>query len=61
VSVNVEDHEAMPLARLLDEVRSRARVRATELVGLAPEAAFAGWPADITIRNRRSIEEALGS
>jgi glutamate formiminotransferase len=61
VSVNVEDDRAMPLATLLEEVRSRARVREAELVGLAPEAAFAGWPKDVTIRNRRTIEEALGS
>lgn len=61
VSVNVEDHRAMPLARLLDEVRSRARVREAELVGLAPAEAFEGWPADVRIRNRRTIEDALGS
>lgn len=59
VSVNVEDHHAMPLARLLDEVRSRARVRKAELVGLAPASAFAGWPDDVPVRHRRTIEEAL--
>lgn len=56
VSCNVEDHHATPLARLLDEVRSRARVRDTELVGLAPPGAFAGWPADVGVRNRRELE-----
>ncbi|MFL5846941.1 MAG: glutamate formiminotransferase [Solirubrobacteraceae bacterium] len=61
VSVNVEDHRAMPLATLLEEVRSRARVREAELVGLAPAAAFDGWPDSVTIRNRRTIEEAIGS
>jgi glutamate formiminotransferase len=61
VSVNVEDPHAMPLAKLLDEVRSRARVRVAELVGLAPADAFAGWPEDVTIRNRRTLEQALGS
>ena len=61
VSCNVEDHRAMPLATLLEHVRSRARVREAELVGLAPEEAFAGWPSSVTIRNRRSIEEVLGS
>jgi glutamate formiminotransferase len=61
VSVNVEDHHAMPLAALLDEVRSRARVREAELVGLAPEEAFAGWPEDVPIRHRRTLEQALGS
>lgn len=61
VSVNVEDHHAMPLATLLGEVASRARVREAELVGLAPAEAFEGWPADVRIRNRRTIEDALGS
>jgi glutamate formiminotransferase len=61
VSVNVEDHRATPLARLLEEVRSHARVREAELVGLAPAAAFDGWPDDVSIRHRRTIEEALGS
>lgn len=61
VSVNVEDHRAMPLATLLDEVRSRARVREAELVGLAPAEAFAGWPESVRVRNRRTIEDALGS
>jgi glutamate formiminotransferase len=61
VSVNVEDHHAVPLATLLEEVASRARVREAELVGLAPAEAFAGWPADVPIRHRRTIEEALGS
>jgi glutamate formiminotransferase len=59
VSVNVEDPAGMPLATVLEEVRSRARVREAELVGLAPEAAFAGWPQDVPIRNKRTIEDAL--
>src|SRR4051794_7280663 len=59
VSVNVEEPDEMPLATLLEHVRSRARVRETELVGLAPEAAFAGWPRDVPIRNKRTIEDAL--
>ena len=61
VSCNVEDHRAMPLATLLEEVSSRARVREAELVGLAPAEAFAGWPEDVKVRNRRTIEEVLGS
>jgi glutamate formiminotransferase/glutamate formiminotransferase/formiminotetrahydrofolate cyclodeaminase len=59
VSTNVEDHEAVPLAELLDAVRRHAGVREAELVGLAPEAAFAGWPEDVPLRNRRTVEEAL--
>ena len=59
VSVNIERPEAMPLATLLEHVRARVRVREAELVGLAPESAFAGWPQDVPIRNRRTIEDAL--
>lgn len=61
VSCNVEDPVAVPLARLLDAVQARARVREAELVGLAREAAFAGWPDDVPIRHRRTLEDALRS
>jgi glutamate formiminotransferase/glutamate formiminotransferase/formiminotetrahydrofolate cyclodeaminase len=61
VSCNVEDHEALPLARLLEAVERHAPVAEAELVGLAPHAAFAGWPERVPIRNRASIEERLES
>jgi glutamate formiminotransferase len=61
LSCNVEDHEALPLAELLAAVERHAVVAETELVGLAPEAAFAGWPDRIPIRNRATIEERLSS
>jgi glutamate formiminotransferase / 5-formyltetrahydrofolate cyclo-ligase len=61
VSCNVEDHEALALARLLEAVERHAPVTEAELVGLAPEAAFAGWPARVPIRNRATIEERLSS
>ena len=60
VSVNVEDPEEVPLARLLDTVVRHAEVAEAELVGLAPDAAFAGWPDKVPIRNRRTIEDAVG-
>ena len=60
VSCNVEDHRATPLARLVDAVQRHAPVSETELVGLAPQAAFDGFPDDVPVRNRRTIEEALG-
>ena len=60
VSTNVEDHVRVPLARLLDAVRRHASVVEAELVGLAPRAAFAGWPEDVAVRNRRTVEDALG-
>jgi glutamate formiminotransferase/glutamate formiminotransferase/formiminotetrahydrofolate cyclodeaminase len=61
VSCNVEDHEALPLADLLAAVERHAVVAEAELVGLAPEAAFAGWPDRVPIRNRATIEERLSS
>ena len=59
LSVNVENHEAVPLARLLAAVSQFARVTAGEVVGLPPRAAFDGWPDDVPLRNRRTLEEAL--
>jgi glutamate formiminotransferase / 5-formyltetrahydrofolate cyclo-ligase len=59
VSCNVEDHEALVLARLLEAVERHAPVAAAELVGLAPQRAFEGWPERVPIRNRATIEERL--
>jgi glutamate formiminotransferase len=59
VSTNVEDHRAVSLARLLDAVRAHVGVTGAEVVGLPPRAAFDGWPDDVPIRNRRTLEDAL--
>jgi glutamate formiminotransferase / 5-formyltetrahydrofolate cyclo-ligase len=59
ISTNVEDHRRTPLAILVEAVRRHAPVSGGELVGLAPEAAFEGWPQEIPVRNRRTVEEAL--
>jgi glutamate formiminotransferase/glutamate formiminotransferase/formiminotetrahydrofolate cyclodeaminase len=61
VSTNVEDHRAVKLGAVLDAVRRHAAVAGCELVGLAPEAAFDGFPDDVAIRNRRTLEDALSS
>lgn len=61
VSTNVEDHVAVPLARVVAAVARHARVAGCELVGLAPEAAFADFPAGVAVRNRRTVEDALSS
>jgi glutamate formiminotransferase / 5-formyltetrahydrofolate cyclo-ligase len=61
VSCNVEDHVALALARLLEAVERHAPVAEAELVGLAPQAAFDGWPERVPIRNRATIEERLSS
>jgi glutamate formiminotransferase / 5-formyltetrahydrofolate cyclo-ligase len=63
VSTNVHDHRAVPLARVVEQVRAQAPIRAAELIGLAPRAAFEGFPEDVPLRGfdpeRHLIEEAL--
>ncbi|HMS62730.1 MAG TPA: hypothetical protein PKD63_10655, partial [Solirubrobacteraceae bacterium] len=59
VSANVEDHRAVPLAALLEAVVRHAPVARAELVGLAPRAALDGWPADVPVLGRATIEDAL--
>jgi glutamate formiminotransferase/glutamate formiminotransferase/formiminotetrahydrofolate cyclodeaminase len=59
VSTNVEDHRSTPLADVVAAVARHAPVAGCELVGLAPAAAFAGFPAAVAVRNRRTIEDAL--
>jgi glutamate formiminotransferase/glutamate formiminotransferase/formiminotetrahydrofolate cyclodeaminase len=61
VSTNVEDHGAVGLAQVLDAVARHAPVACCELVGLAPAAAFDGFPDDVRVRNRRTLEDALSS
>jgi glutamate formiminotransferase / 5-formyltetrahydrofolate cyclo-ligase len=59
VSTNVEDHRAVPLATLIEAVARHATPLRAELVGLAPAAAFEGFPPDLPVANRRTVEEAL--
>jgi glutamate formiminotransferase/glutamate formiminotransferase/formiminotetrahydrofolate cyclodeaminase len=65
VSTNVHDHRAVPLAEVVERVRSRAPVAEAELIGLAPRAAFAGFPEDVPLRGfspeRHILEEALAA
>jgi glutamate formiminotransferase/glutamate formiminotransferase/formiminotetrahydrofolate cyclodeaminase len=65
VSFNVHDHRAAPLRDLVEAVRRSAPVAEAELVGLAPAAAFDGFPADVPLRgfdpDRHLIENALNS
>jgi glutamate formiminotransferase/glutamate formiminotransferase/formiminotetrahydrofolate cyclodeaminase len=54
VSTNVHDPIAVPLASVVQRVRDLAaavgaRLAAAEVVGLAPEAAVAGMPADLPL------------
>jgi glutamate formiminotransferase / 5-formyltetrahydrofolate cyclo-ligase len=63
VSTNVHDHRAVPLRDIVAYVRERAEVAEAELVGLAPRAAFDGFPEDVPLRGfdpeRHILEEAL--
>jgi glutamate formiminotransferase / 5-formyltetrahydrofolate cyclo-ligase len=65
VSTNVHDHRAAPLAEIVARVRARAKVAEAELVGLAPRAAFDGFPTDVPLRGflpeRHLIENALAA
>jgi glutamate formiminotransferase / 5-formyltetrahydrofolate cyclo-ligase len=65
VSTNVQDHRAVPLRDVVDYVRERATVAEAELIGLAPRAAFEGFPDDVPLRafdpERHLIEEALAA
>ena len=59
VSCNVEDHRAVPLAQLVSAVARRARVAACEVIGLPPAEAFDGFPDDVPVRGRHTLEDAL--
>jgi len=61
VSTNVEDHRATPLRAVVEAVARHAPVKGAELVGLAPEAAFDGFPANVELRGYATIEQSLQS
>jgi glutamate formiminotransferase len=60
VSTNIEDHRAVTATDVLDAVRRHQPVARAELVAPAPEAALAGWPADVELRMPGAIEALLG-
>ena len=64
VSMNVERPLETPLAVVVEAVRRHAAVAVAELVGLAPSAAFEGFPQDVPVPGfdpaRHLIENALG-
>jgi len=63
VSTNVDDYRTTPLRAVVEHVRGQAEVAETELVGLAPEAAFEGFPDDVPVRGfspeRHLVENVL--
>jgi glutamate formiminotransferase len=59
VSMNIDDHLALPLAEVVAAIARHATPLEAELVGLAPRAAFEGFPDELHVRNRRYVEDAL--
>jgi len=63
ISCNVEDTQAVPLARLIHAVLEYASISAGELVGLAPQHAFDGFPWELAMPgfdpSRHILENAL--
>ncbi len=59
VSTNVEDHRAVPLARLVAAIARHATPARAELVAPAPEAALVGFPLDLPLTGPPTIERAL--
>jgi glutamate formiminotransferase len=65
VSTNLHDHRSVSLGEIVERVRARAPVAEAELIGLAPRAAFDGFPDDVALRGfspeRHILEEALAA
>ncbi len=61
VSTNIEDHHAVSAAAVVEAVRRHAPVAGAELVGVPPAAALAGFPQDVRLRGRKTLEEVLDS
>jgi len=63
VSMNVEDPFARPLAAIVEEIQTHARVGTAEIVGLVPRASLEGWPESLELRGfdpaRQLAENAL--
>jgi len=60
VSTNVEDHRAVTATAVLAAVARHHVVKRAELVAPAPQAALAGWPADVELSTPGAIEALLG-
>jgi glutamate formiminotransferase len=64
VAMNVERPCELPLARIVELARRHAAILGAELVGLAPQAALAGFPDDLSLGSfdpeRHLLERALG-
>lgn len=61
ISMNVERPLDTPLSDVIAAIAKHARIAEAELVGVAPRAAFGGFPDDLVCRNRATIEDALAA
>lgn len=61
VSMNVEDYRRTPLAEVVHAIARHANIAEAELVGLAPRAAFEGFPSELNVRELQTIEDALAA
>ena len=61
VSMNVEDYRRTRLAEVVEAIARHAVISEAELVGLAPRAAFEGFPSELNIRGLETIEDALAT
>jgi glutamate formiminotransferase / 5-formyltetrahydrofolate cyclo-ligase len=62
VSTNIEDPRSASPADVVEAIAAlagRGAIRNAELVGLAPSAAFAEFPADVPLTGLETIEDAL--
>jgi glutamate formiminotransferase len=59
VSTNVEDPALISLAAVVAAISRHAQPAGAELVGLAPQAALEGFPAEVPLRGVATIEESL--
>lgn len=59
ISTNIDDYTLTSPREVVDAIARHTRPVAAELVGLAPRAAFDGFPQDVAVRNLRLIEDVL--
>ena len=61
ISMNVEDYRRTRLAAVVEAIARHAEISEAELVGLAPQAAFEGFPSGLNVRGLQTIEDALSA
>lgn len=59
VSMNIEDHTIIPLAKVIEAIAELAPPARAEVVGLLPERALDGFPDTVPLEHAATIEQAL--